>query len=73
MDISLNYSAQRQYTSFGYLTLDISGACNLSEFCYAMSMNEMVSDVKLVVALVALSAGELSEEELALWFTEHLV
>jgi dsDNA-binding SOS-regulon protein len=38
-----------------------------------MSMNEMASDVKLVVALAALSADELSEEELALWFTEHLV
>lgn len=31
-----------------------------------------VSDAELVVALLALAAGELSEEETADWFREHL-
>ena len=31
------------------------------------------SDAELVVAFVALAAGELSEEELTSWFREHLV
>ena len=31
-----------------------------------------VSDAELVVAFVALAAGELSEDELADWFREHL-
>jgi death on curing protein len=32
----------------------------------------LASDAELVVAFVALAAGELSEEELATWFREHL-
>jgi death on curing protein len=32
----------------------------------------LASDAELVVAFVALAAGELSEEELAAWFREHL-
>jgi death-on-curing protein len=32
----------------------------------------MASDAELVVAFVALAAGELSEDELAAWFREHL-
>lgn len=31
-----------------------------------------VSDAELVVAILALAAGELSEEELADWFRQHL-
>ena len=31
-----------------------------------------VSDAELVVAFVALAAGELSEDELSYWFREHL-
>ncbi len=33
----------------------------------------MASDAELVVAFLALAAGELSEEELADWFRAHLV
>lgn len=32
----------------------------------------LASDAELVVAFVALAAGELSEEELTIWFREHL-
>lgn len=32
----------------------------------------LASDAELVVAFVALAAGELSEEELTAWFREHL-
>jgi death on curing protein len=32
----------------------------------------MASDAVLVVAFLALAAGELSEEELTVWFREHL-
>jgi death on curing protein len=32
----------------------------------------MASDAELVVAFLALAAGELSEEELTIWFREHL-
>ena len=31
-----------------------------------------VTDAELVVAFVALAAGELTEEELTIWFREHL-
>lgn len=32
----------------------------------------LASDAELVVAFVALAAGDLSEDELTLWFREHL-
>lgn len=32
----------------------------------------VASDAELVVAFLALAAGELSEDELAFWFREHL-
>jgi len=32
----------------------------------------LASDAELVVAILALAAGELSEEELAAWFRDHL-
>jgi len=31
------------------------------------------TDAELVVAFLALAAGELSEEELAAWFRDHIV
>ena len=48
-------------------------AAVVSETFLALNGNSLrASDAELVVAFVALAAGELSEEELTNWFREHL-
>ncbi len=48
-------------------------AAVVSETFLAINGHELAAtDAEVVVAFVALAAGELSEEELADWFREHL-
>lgn len=48
-------------------------AALLSEtFLVLNGVSLLANDAELVVAFVALAAGELSEEELTIWFREHL-
>jgi len=49
-------------------------AAVVSETFLALNGTDLTaSDAELVVAFVALAAGELTEEELADWFREHIV
>lgn len=56
-----------------WITTDVATAAVVSETFLALNGHGLTAtDAELVVAFVALAAGELNEAELAEWFRGHL-